>query len=106
MTHDPTDPVGRLLFKVLAMMAEFESDLNWTPASCTQAALAELVGGGRSTVYRTIERMRAQASRTRAAIHTSRPTSGLNQDPLAGPLTRPHSLGVPLPSLPCMPRRY
>ena len=24
--HDPTDPVGRLLFKVLAMVAEFESD--------------------------------------------------------------------------------
>ena len=26
-THDPTDPVGRLLFNVLAMVAEFESDL-------------------------------------------------------------------------------
>ena len=25
--HDPTDPVGRLLFDVLAMVAEFESDL-------------------------------------------------------------------------------
>jgi DNA invertase Pin-like site-specific DNA recombinase len=25
--HDPTDPVGRLLFYVLAMVAEFESDL-------------------------------------------------------------------------------
>ena len=25
--HDPTDPVGRLLFNVLAMLAEFESDL-------------------------------------------------------------------------------
>jgi hypothetical protein len=25
--HDPTDPVGRLLFSVLAMVAEFESDL-------------------------------------------------------------------------------
>jgi DNA invertase Pin-like site-specific DNA recombinase len=24
--HDPTDPVGRLLFNVLAMVAEFESD--------------------------------------------------------------------------------
>jgi len=23
--HDPTDPVGRLLFNVLAMVAEFES---------------------------------------------------------------------------------
>ena len=26
-THDPTDPVGRLLFNVLAMVAEFEADL-------------------------------------------------------------------------------
>ena len=25
--HDPTDPVGRLLFNVLAMVAQFESDL-------------------------------------------------------------------------------
>jgi DNA invertase Pin-like site-specific DNA recombinase len=25
--HDPTDPVGRLLFNVLALVAEFESDL-------------------------------------------------------------------------------
>lgn len=25
--HDPTDPVGRLLFNVLGMVAEFESDL-------------------------------------------------------------------------------
>jgi DNA invertase Pin-like site-specific DNA recombinase len=26
-TYDPTDPVGRLLFTVLGMVAEFESDL-------------------------------------------------------------------------------
>jgi DNA invertase Pin-like site-specific DNA recombinase len=25
--HDPTDPVGKLLFNVLAMVAEFEADL-------------------------------------------------------------------------------
>ena len=25
--HDPTDPVGRLLYNVLGMIAEFESDL-------------------------------------------------------------------------------
>jgi DNA invertase Pin-like site-specific DNA recombinase len=42
--HDPTDPVGRLLFNVLAMVAEFESDL--------------IFGVGRSTIYRTIDRMR------------------------------------------------
>lgn len=26
-THDPTDPVGRLLFNVLGMVVEFEADL-------------------------------------------------------------------------------
>ena len=91
--HDPTDPVGRLLFNVLAMVAEFESDLIKMRAregmkvakakgrlrgkqpklkpnqakhlfelhdlgTYTQAELAELFGVGRSTVYRTIERMR------------------------------------------------
>lgn len=25
--HDPTDPIGKLLFTVLAMVAEFEADL-------------------------------------------------------------------------------
>ncbi len=25
--HDPNDPIGRLLFNVLAMVAEFEADL-------------------------------------------------------------------------------
>jgi DNA invertase Pin-like site-specific DNA recombinase len=91
--HDPTDPVGRLLFNVLAMVAEFESDLirlrtregmkvakakgrlrgkqpKLKPnqakhllelhdsGTYTQAELAELFGVGRSTIYRTIERMR------------------------------------------------
>ena len=91
--HDPTDPVGQLLFNVSAMVAEFESDLIKMRAregmkvakakgrlrgkqpklkpnqakhlfelhdlgTYTQAELAELFGVGRSTVYRTIERMR------------------------------------------------
>jgi DNA invertase Pin-like site-specific DNA recombinase len=91
--HDPTDPVGRLLFNVLAMVAEFEADLirlrtregmkiakakgrlrgeqpKLKPnqakhllelhdrGTYTQAELGELFGVGRSTVYRTIERMR------------------------------------------------
>ena len=30
--HDPDDPVGRLLFNVLAMVAEFEADLSHTRA--------------------------------------------------------------------------
>jgi Resolvase, N terminal domain/Helix-turn-helix domain of resolvase len=93
--HDPTDPVGRLLFNVLAMVAEFESDLikmrtregmkvakakgrlrgkqpklkpNQSKhllelhdsGNYTQAELAELFGVGRSTIYRTIDRMRPQ----------------------------------------------
>jgi DNA invertase Pin-like site-specific DNA recombinase len=93
--HDPTDPVGRLLFNVLAMVAEFESDLikmrtregmklakakgrlrgkqpKLKPnqakhllelhdsGNYTQAELAELFGVGRSTIYRTIDRMRPQ----------------------------------------------
>ena len=91
--HDPTDPVGRLLFNVL--VAEFETDLirlrtregmkvakakgrlrgkqpKLKPnqakhllelhdsGSYTQAELAELFGVGRSTIYRTIDRMRPQ----------------------------------------------
>jgi DNA invertase Pin-like site-specific DNA recombinase len=91
--HDPTDPVGRLLFNVLAMVAEFETDLirmrtregmkvakangrlrgkqpKLKPnqakhllelhdlGTYTQAELAELFGVGRSTIYRTLERMR------------------------------------------------
>jgi DNA invertase Pin-like site-specific DNA recombinase len=87
--------VGRLLFNVLAMVAEFETDLirmrtrkgmkvakaagrprgkqpKLKPnqakhllvlndlGTYTQAELAELFGVGRSTVYRTLERMRAK----------------------------------------------
>jgi DNA invertase Pin-like site-specific DNA recombinase len=91
--HDPTDPVGRLLFNVLAMVAEFEADLirlrtregmqvakakgrlrgkqpkpkpNQAKhllelhdlGTYTQAELAELFGVGRSTIYRTLDRVR------------------------------------------------
>jgi DNA invertase Pin-like site-specific DNA recombinase len=91
--HDPTDPVGRLLFNVLAMVAEFETDLirmrtregmkvakangqlrgkqpKLKPNQAkhllelhdlgthTQAELAEPFGVGRSTIYRTLERLR------------------------------------------------
>jgi DNA invertase Pin-like site-specific DNA recombinase len=87
--------LGRLLFNVLAMVAEFETDLirlrtregmkvakakgrlrgkqpKLKPnqakhllelhdsGSYTQAELAELFGVGRSSVYRTIERMRPE----------------------------------------------
>jgi len=91
--HDPADPIGRLLFNVLAMVAEFEADLIRTrtrdgmrvakakghlrgkqPKLTTNQAkhllelsdlgtystaeLAELFGVGRSTIYRTLLRVR------------------------------------------------
>ena len=91
--HDPTDPVGRLLFNVLAMVAEFEADLVrlrtregmqvarakgrlWGKQPKLKAGqakhvgklfangnystleLAELFNVSRSTIYRTIRRMR------------------------------------------------
>ncbi len=94
--HDPTDPVGRLLFNVLAMVAEFESDLirmrtreglavakakgrlrgkqpKLTPLQEAHLValhasgehspfeLAELFSVGRSTVYRALQRAKAQA---------------------------------------------
>jgi DNA invertase Pin-like site-specific DNA recombinase len=93
--HDPTDPVGRLLFNVLAMVAEFRirPDPTTHPgrnegsqgqgSAARQAAKAEAeprqaparearlrqlqpsrtrrtVRVGRSTIYRTIDRMRPQ----------------------------------------------
>jgi DNA invertase Pin-like site-specific DNA recombinase len=71
--HDPPDPVGRLLFNVLAM-AEFEADLiclrtregmkvaktkgrlRGKQPKHTTGELADLFSVGRSTVYRSIER--------------------------------------------------
>lgn len=46
----PNYAVGRLLFNVLAMIAEFESGEHST------AELADLFGVGRSTVYRAEQR--------------------------------------------------
>jgi DNA invertase Pin-like site-specific DNA recombinase len=102
--------VGRLLFNVLAMVAEFESDLiqirtregmkspkpaaGWLRGkqpklkpnqakhllelhdlgTYTQAELAELFGVGRSTVYRTVERMRPpQPEPERPFAHLANP---------------------------------
>ena len=91
--HDPTDPIGRLLFNVLAMVAEFEADLismrtregmkvakakghlrgKQPKLSAAQARhlleltdsgnystaeIAELFRVSRSTIYRTIHRVR------------------------------------------------
>src|SRR6476660_5518125 len=56
--HDPTDPVGRLLYNVLGMIAEFEADLVelWHAGTHTSADLAELFSVARSTVYRAVQR--------------------------------------------------
>lgn len=94
--HDPTDPVGKLLFNALAMVAEFEVDLArlrtregmkvakakgrlrgkqpklsasrqehlvalYEDGTKNATELAELFAVGRSTVYRTLERVRAVA---------------------------------------------
>ena len=41
--HDPTDPVGRLLFKVLAMVAAFEADLI-RARTCEEMQVAKATG--------------------------------------------------------------
>jgi len=126
--HDPTDPVGRLLFNVLAMVAEFESDLirlrtregmkvakakgrlrgkrpKLKPnqakhllelhdsGTYTQAELAELFGVGRSTIYRTIERMRPKpieperpfADRAVVAEHANQRSAEISADRVMRP---------------------
>jgi len=76
--HDPTDPVGRLLFNVLAMVAEFEADLARTrtragmkvapgqgPAA-GQAAQARPQAGG--TPGRVVPRRRPHRRRAGRAV--------------------------------------
>lgn len=100
--HDPTDPVGRLLFNVLAMVAEFEADLirlrtregmqvardkghlrgkqpKLKPnqakhllelnalGTYSGAELAEMFNVSRSTVYRTLDRLRRASAEPGAA---------------------------------------
>ena len=65
--YDPNDPVGRLLFNVLAMVAEFS--VIWTRrcVGFLTAELAELFGVTRSTVYRAVERERVRAATSLSA---------------------------------------
>lgn len=116
--HDPSDPVGRLLFNVLAMVAEFEADLIRSRTregmrvpkakghlrgeqpklaenqakhlvelsdlgTYSTAELAELFGVGRSTVDRTLLRVRPfRPTRTGRSpqIHTEPPGRGRQFD--------------------------
>jgi DNA invertase Pin-like site-specific DNA recombinase len=122
--HDPTDPVGRLLFNVSAMVAEFEADLirlrtregmkvakakgrlrgkqpKLKPnqarhllelhdsGSYTQGELAELFGVGRSTVCRTIQRMRPKPPEPeRPFAHLAHPQAR-DRRPPTGPADKP-----------------
>ena len=56
-THDPTDPVGRLLFNVLGMVAEFEADLI---RMRTREGMAVAKAKGRLAISRASERERAK----------------------------------------------
>jgi len=87
--HDPTDPLGRLLFNVLAMVAEFESDLIRTR---TREGMAVAKAKGRlrgkqpklsprqrSPPRRDAPRRRTQPRRTRRAV-PRRALHGLPRD--------------------------
>ncbi len=98
--HDPTDPVGRLLFNVLAMVAEFEAGLirahtrrheggQSQGAPARQAAQAQPDAGG--APGRAVPRRRAHRQRTRRA---------LRRHPAPTPLTRP-----PIPAIRISTRR-
>ncbi len=100
--HDPTDPVGRLLFNVLAMVAEFESDLI---KARTREGLA-------------VARARRQAPRTQAQAHartggaTRRPAQDRPEEPVrpGGAVRRRPVHGLPRARargryVPCWQRR-
>jgi DNA invertase Pin-like site-specific DNA recombinase len=53
--YDPTDPMGKMFFNILATFAEFEVDMHAT-GDYSIADPAELFSIGRATVYRTLQR--------------------------------------------------
>jgi len=69
--HDPTDPVGRLLFNVLAMVAEFEADLI-RPRTREGMAVARAKGRLRGKKPKLTPRQEAHlVSLARAGEHTT-----------------------------------
>ena len=67
--QDPTDPVGRLLFNVVAMIAEFSDRIGTRPGAHTGAGPAELFAVACSTACRGVQR--AGAPTAPAAARTS-----------------------------------
>ena len=76
--HDPTDPIGRLLFTTLSMIAEFEADLarartregmavaRAKGSAAWQATQAQSAAAGE--LRRALPRRRAHYRRTRGAV--------------------------------------
>ncbi len=102
--HDPTDPIGRLLFTTLSMIAEFEADLARTRTRegmavarskgrvARQAAQTQSEPG--SPPGRALPRRRPHHQRARGTVlrHT------LNHLPSRRPRRRPRDLTEPFPS--------
>ena len=79
--HDPTDPVGRLLFNVLAMVAEFESDLIKMRTREGRRSPPRVGCGGHQAVPapgsppgRALPRRRAHHRRARGVLPVTRST--------------------------------
>ena len=68
--YDPTDPVGRLLFNVLAMVAEFERDL-MNPKSWSEFRMTASL----TTAYAAMRQSKAAAARMRPVFHSACGTS-------------------------------
>ena len=108
--HDPTNPVGRLLFNVLAMVAEFEADLirlrtkegtrvaRAKGSSAGQAAQAQpATGGALVMLYRASEHTASELEDlfgiTRSTVYRAVQRDTRRQQ--AGASTREMSLGRP-----------
>jgi hypothetical protein len=87
--HDPTDPVGRLLFNVLAMVAEFEADLI-RARTREGMRVAKAKGRLRGKQPRPSSMQEAHLVELyRAGEHTVGELEALRPDPLDGVSRRP-----------------